>query len=177
MCLFTNDVECNCIFPPLEQVPEKVAAMNSGSSQFRPPPSKAIKALYGLGFGPLLGRFILLLTTTGRKSGLPRVTPLQYEEVGGAYYVGSARGTKADWFRNILVNPCVQVRVKSRKFEALAKPVTDPCRIADFLELRLERHPAMVGAILKSEGLPASPTHAELEAYAQRLAMVIIHPR
>ena len=151
--------------------------MNSGSSQFRPPPSHLIRALYRLGFGPLLGRVILLLTTTGRKSGLPRVTPLQYEEIDGAYYVGSARGTKADWFRNILANPCVQVRVKSHQFEGFAEPVTDPCRIAGFLELRLKRHPGMVGAILKSEGLPASPARVELEAYARNLAMVIIHPK
>jgi deazaflavin-dependent oxidoreductase (nitroreductase family) len=150
--------------------------MNDSSGQFRPPPSNVIKALYGSGFGPLLGRFILLLTTTGRKSGLPRVTPLQYEEIDGAFYVGSARGTKADWFRNILADPCVQVRVKSLRFEGMAEPVIDPCRIADFLELRLKRHPRMVGAILRSEGLPASPRRTELEAYAAHLAMVIIHP-
>ena len=39
--------------------------------------------LYSLGLGPIYGRLVLLLTTTGRKSGLPRVTPLQYEEVNG----------------------------------------------------------------------------------------------
>lgn len=150
--------------------------MNDSSSQFRPPPSKVIKVLYGAGLAPFLGRLILLLTTTGRKSGLPRVTPLQYEEIDGDYYVGSARGTKADWFRNILANPCVQVRVKSHQINGTAEPVTDPGRIADFLELRLMRHPQMVGAILRSEGLPASPRRAELEAYAARLAMVIIHP-
>ena len=46
-------------------------------------------------------RMVLLLTTIGRKSGLPRITPLQYEEIDGAYYVASARGAQADWFRNI----------------------------------------------------------------------------
>ena len=34
---------------------------------------------YAIGLGPLLGRFVLLMTTTGRKSGRRRVTPLQYE--------------------------------------------------------------------------------------------------
>ncbi|HUS79158.1 MAG TPA: nitroreductase/quinone reductase family protein [Patescibacteria group bacterium] len=41
-----------------------------------------------------MGRMVLLLTTTGHKTGLPRVTHLQYEEVDGAYYVGSMRGTR-----------------------------------------------------------------------------------
>jgi deazaflavin-dependent oxidoreductase (nitroreductase family) len=143
---------------------------------FRPPPTKIIKILYHLGLGPLIGRFILLLTTTGRKSGLLRVTPLQYEEVDGAIYVGSARGAKADWFRNILVDPHVQVQVKSRQFAGMAETVTDADRIAEFLILRLRRHPRIVGAILRSEGLPASPCREELVAYAQHLAMVIIRP-
>ncbi len=145
--------------------------------QLHPPDARLIKILYAIGLGPLIGRLILLLTTTGRKSGLPRVTPLQYEEIDGAIYVGSAKGTRSDWFQNILANPCVKIRVKSRQFEGMAEPVTDPTRIADFLEIRLKRHPQMIGAILKSEGLPAAPSRAELEAYAGKLAMVVIQPR
>ena len=148
--------------------------MQTEPPPFRPPPARIIQSLYRLGLGPLVGRFILLLTTTGRKSGLPRVTPLQYEEVDGLIFVGSARGTKADWFRNIQADPHVQVRVKSRQFAGIAEAITDADRIADFLELRLKRHPRMVGAILKSEGLPATPDRVELEAYARRLAIVII---
>jgi deazaflavin-dependent oxidoreductase (nitroreductase family) len=135
-----------------------------------------VRALYVLGLGPVIGHVILLLTTTGRKTGLSRVTPLQYEDIDGAIYVASAKGTRAHWFRNILANPRVHVRIKSRRFEGLAQPVTDASRIADFLELRLRRHPKMIGAILRSEGLPEHPDRADLEKYAQKLAMVIIHP-
>ena len=63
---------------------------------------------YHKGIGP--SRIVLLLTTTGRKSGLPRTTPLQYEEINGAYYVGSTRGSQADWFQNIQADPYVQVQ-------------------------------------------------------------------
>ena len=151
--------------------------MHSDQRQFRPPPPALMRTLYRLGLGHVVGRMILLLITTGRKSGLPRVTPLQYEEVDGLVYVASALGTKADWFLNILADPCVQVQVGlRRRFEGLAETVTDPGRIADFLELRLKRHPKMVGAILKSEGLPETPSRVELEEYAQRLAMVVIRP-
>ena len=142
----------------------------------RPPDVRVFKTLYALGLGPLVGRLVLLLTTTGRKSGLPRVTALQYEEIEGAIYLGSSRGTRADWFQNLVANPCVSVRVKSRQFSGQAEPVTDLVRIADFLELRLKRHPRMVGAMLKSEGLPATPSRAELEAYAGKLALAIIRP-
>jgi len=141
------------------------------------PPNRLILRLYAGGLAPLLGRFILLLTTTGRKSGLPRTTPLQFEQVDGAYCVGSARGTQADWFRNIRLEPQVTVRVKNHVFDGLAEPVTDPARVTDFLELRLRRHPRMVGKILQMEGLPSRPTRSQLEGYARRLAMVIIHPK
>ncbi len=135
------------------------------------------RCLYAIGLGPLVGRVILLLTTTGRKTGLTRVTPLQYEEIDGKYYVGAARGQKADWFRNILANPRVKVQVKSLKFAAAAEPVTDLARIADFLEIRLQRHPFMIGLIMqKAHSLPKRPTRQQLEKLAATEAMVVITP-
>ena len=146
------------------------------SAQQPTPPNHVMKTLYAIGLGRLVGRLVLLLTTTGRKTGLPRVTPLQYEEIDGAIYLGSSRGQKADWFRNILADPHVEVRVKARRFRGVAETVTDPLRIADFLELRLRRHPKMIGAIMQREGLPAWPERAQLEAYAAKLTMVVIWP-
>jgi deazaflavin-dependent oxidoreductase (nitroreductase family) len=131
---------------------------------------------YALGLGPLMGRLVLLLTTTGRKSGKPRVVPLQYEEADGKYFLGSSRGVEADWVRNIRANPKVEVRVKSRRFSGTAEIVTDAGRIADFLELRLRRHPRMVGAMMKGEGLAGAPGRKDLEKYAAQLAMVVITP-
>lgn len=142
----------------------------------RPPDVRMFKMLYALGLGSLVGRLILLLTTTGRKSGLPRVTALQYEEAEGAIYLGSSKGPRADWFQNLMADPHVSVRVKSRQFSGMAQPVTDPARIADFLELRLRRHPRMIGAMLKSEGLPGIPSRAQLETYASQLALAIVRP-
>ncbi|MBN1538362.1 MAG: nitroreductase family deazaflavin-dependent oxidoreductase [Anaerolineales bacterium] len=145
-------------------------------AEFKPPPKTMILRLYRSPLGLLLGRFILLLTTRGRKSGLPRVTPLQYEKVDGDYCLGSARGVKADWVRNILTCPEVELQVKNKKISGKADVVTDPMKIADFLELRLRRHPVMVGRIMEMDGLSRAPSRAELEAYAVNLAMVIVHP-
>lgn len=138
---------------------------------------KLHRALYVIGFGPVIGRIILLLTTTGRKSGLKRVTPLQYEEINGKYYLGSARGTQADWVRNIQASPQVEVRVKSSTFRGQAEVVTDPGRMADFVEIRLERHPFMIGLIMqKAHGLPKHPSREQLEKLAEKEALVIITP-
>lgn len=132
--------------------------------------------LYALGLGPIYGRMVMLLTTIGRVSGKERVTPLQYEEIDGVIYIASARGVKADWYRNILANPHVTVRIKGRQFAGLAEPTTDPKPIADFLEIRLQRHPRMIGMLLRREGLAKNPSRCELEDFAANKAMVIIRP-
>ena len=138
---------------------------------------KLHRGFYAIGLGPLIGRIILLLTTTGRKSGLKRVTPLQYEEIDGKYYLGSARGLKADWVRNIQANASVNIRVKSLSFQGQAEVVTDPSRFADFIEMRLERHPFMVGMIIqKVHGLPKEPSREQLEKLAEKEAFVIVEP-
>jgi deazaflavin-dependent oxidoreductase (nitroreductase family) len=138
---------------------------------------KIHRLLYAMGLGPLIGRIILLLTTVGRKTGLKRVTPLQYEEIDGKYYLGAARGLQADWVRNIQCNPQVEICVKSSRFHGQAEVVTEPSRIADFIEIRLQRHPFMVGTIMqKAHGLPKQPSREQLEKLAEREALVIITP-
>jgi deazaflavin-dependent oxidoreductase (nitroreductase family) len=131
---------------------------------------------YTLGLGPLMGRLVLLLTTTGRRSGKPRVVPLQYEEIDGKYYLGSSRGLEADWVKNILADSKVKVRVKARHMNGTAEVVTDTDRIADFLAVRLQRHPRMIGAMMKAEGLAGAPGRPDLEKYAAGIALVTITP-
>ena len=132
---------------------------------------------YAIGLGPLIGKLVLLITTTGRKSGKPRVTPLQYEKIDGDYYLGAARGYKSDWVRNIQHNPLVKIRVKSKQFEGYAKIITDPTQIAMFLAYRYQRHPRMMTSMLQGEGLSMPPKRSELENYAKNLVMVIVHPQ
>jgi len=121
-------------------------------------------------------RLVLVLTTRGRKSGLPRHTPLQFEVIDGVYYVASARGVQADWYRNILANPNVEIQIQERRFPARAEAISDPTRIADFLEIRLQRHPRMIGAMLRLEGLPSKFDRAALEQFSAGKALVAIHP-
>jgi len=65
-----------------------------------------------------MGRNMLLLTTTGRKSGRERTTPLLYIRDGDnlvviASYGGSDRDP--DWWQNLEKNPEAHVRAGSRK--------------------------------------------------------------
>lgn len=121
-------------------------------------------------------QLVLVLTTIGRKSGRPHKTPLQYELVDGNYYVGSARGTKADWYRNLLSHADVTLEIGGKEISARAEAITEPSRIADFLELRMERHPRMMNLMMRLEGLPADFTRIQLEEFASHRALVILHP-
>ncbi len=131
---------------------------------------------YAIGLGPLIGRLVLLLTTIGRKSGQPRVTPLVYEERDGVFLIASARGPEADWLHNIQRNPNIQVRVGRRQFAARAELVTDATKIADYLGRQLIQNPGMFGRIMQMEGLSRSPSRAELESVASRRPMVLLRP-
>lgn len=132
--------------------------------------------LYSSGLGWVVGWIILLLEHTGRRSGVRHATPLQYEIIDGLYYVGAARGTKADWYRNILVNPQVRVRVGRLAFEGWAEPISEPAQVIAFLKYRFKRHPIIMGLMMKMHKLPMHPSDAQLEGLAKTLAIVILHP-
>ena len=141
-------------------------------AKFKPGPILA----YKIGLAPLIGRFVLLLTTTGRRTGLQRVTPLQYEVIDGVYHIGAVFGTKSDWVRNIQADPRVQVRVKNKFFHGHAEIHTDPEDIADFIQYRMSKHPQLIGLIMKLDGFTSKPSREELIEYSKSLALVRIAP-
>jgi deazaflavin-dependent oxidoreductase (nitroreductase family) len=128
------------------------------------------------GYGPKnrASKRVLVITTIGRKSSQLRSTPLQFEEVDGVYYVASARGPHADWYRNIIANPQVEVRVNDQNFQTSAELISEPWKIADFLDLRLKKHPLFMGILLRLEGLPRKYSRTDLEEFAKRLAIVAL---
>jgi len=70
------------------------------------------------------GVFTLLLSTTGRRSGKRRTTPLIYGESEGDYVVVASKGGAADhpdWYRNLVAHPEVEVQVGADVFAATAR--------------------------------------------------------
>ncbi len=82
--------------------------------------------IYKLGLGWLIDKRVLLLHTTGRKTGKHRITPLEYshDSAAGAYTALAEWGGKTDWYRNACANPQVYVQVGRRAFHAFARPVS-----------------------------------------------------
>lgn len=73
--------------------------------------------------GPLAGFPLLLLTTTGARSGQRRVSPLAYRAEGDRLFVFASKGgapTSPDWYHNLVAHPEVTVEVGAETFEATA---------------------------------------------------------
>ncbi len=73
------------------------------------------------------GTTTLLLTTTGRKTGKERTTPLIYQPDGDAYLVVASKGGADEpplWYRNLQADPEGKVQVKGDRFTARARTAT-----------------------------------------------------
>ena len=77
--------------------------------------------------GPFEGAPMLLLTTTGAKSGQARTAPLVYLPDGDRYVVFASKAgapTNPDWYHNLVANPSVSVEVGSDRTDADAVVLT-----------------------------------------------------
>jgi deazaflavin-dependent oxidoreductase (nitroreductase family) len=73
--------------------------------------------------GMFEGAPVLLLTSTGAKSGQPRVSPLVYTTDGDRLVIIASKGgapTNPDWFHNLRANPEVTLEVGTERFPARA---------------------------------------------------------
>jgi deazaflavin-dependent oxidoreductase (nitroreductase family) len=81
------------------------------------------------GLGPLFSTPVLgslmVLRTTGRKSGQPRDVPLGYAILDGCVYCIAGFGVETQWFRNIQADPAVEVVLPTATFRGIAEEVTD----------------------------------------------------
>lgn len=74
--------------------------------------------------GMFKGGQLLLLTSTGAKSGKTRVNPLAYTRDGDRYVIIASKGgapTNPDWYHNVVANPDVMVELGNERFSARAR--------------------------------------------------------
>jgi deazaflavin-dependent oxidoreductase (nitroreductase family) len=77
--------------------------------------------------GDRAGSDMLLLSTTGAKSGELRVNPVAYLADGDRLLVFASKGggpTSPDWYHNLVANPLVTVEVGTETYEAGATALT-----------------------------------------------------
>ncbi len=78
--------------------------------------------------GPFEGAPMVLLTTTGARSGVERTTPLVcLEGDDGTVYVFASKGgapTHPAWYHNVVAHPEVTVERGTERYEAAATPLS-----------------------------------------------------
>jgi len=76
--------------------------------------------------GPFKGADVLILTTTGAKTGKPRENPLAFSSENGDYVVVASKGgapTNPAWYHNLVANPVVTVEALGETFKARARVI------------------------------------------------------
>jgi deazaflavin-dependent oxidoreductase (nitroreductase family) len=134
------------VTPPPGQAPAtRVDARLYGDLPYGPTLTRLLEPMHGAfiafnrwfavpalraGLGPLFSTPILgslmVLRTTGRKSGQPRDVPLGYAIVDGSVYCIAGFGARTQWYRNIVADPAVEVLLPMGAFRGHAEEVTDP---------------------------------------------------
>ena len=74
---------------------------------------------------------LLLLHTTGAKSGLPRLNPAAYTEDRDRFVIIASKGgadAHPDWYYNLVANPNVTIEVGTEKYDAVATVAEEPER-------------------------------------------------
>ena len=109
------------------------------------------------------GRTLLILHTTGAKSGKERVTPVVTKEDGDRLVVVASKGgapTHPDWYHNLVANPIVGIEYGTEEFQATAESTSEPER-----------------SQLYARFVADMPAFAEYEKQAARVIPVVILTR
>ena len=86
--------------------------------------------LFRLGFGPFIGNpltgYIMVLKTTGRKTGKIRHTPVNYAILEGRIYCVSGFRQRSDWYHNLRLQPAVELILPIGVVMGTATEISDP---------------------------------------------------
>jgi deazaflavin-dependent oxidoreductase (nitroreductase family) len=87
-------------------------------------------AMFRLGFGPFISNpysgYVMVIATTGRKTGLRRRTPVNFARGIDEVYCISGFGRTSDWYRNLLADPNCHVWVGGEGWQGRAEVLADP---------------------------------------------------
>lgn len=118
------------------------------------------------------GNFIMIITTTGRKSGKRISTPIGYQWDGNTVVGFNARGI-SNWYKNIAQNPLVTLEIKKKTYQMRAAYVTDTNEIRQILELYKREQPNMLERFF---GVSADASGDDLMKAAETVRFVRFHP-
>lgn len=137
--------------------------------------ARAPLVLWRMGLGKVLGQIFVVITTRGRKSGLPRRAVTEYLPLRGKLYVPAAYAPRAQWYKNLLADPHVTVQTWQGPEAMRATRVTDDAELLAVWEGFRRRDWPMLALYLRGLGIdPRDP--AGLVARKDRVYFVRFDP-
>jgi deazaflavin-dependent oxidoreductase (nitroreductase family) len=139
---------------------------------------KAPRVLYRLRLGWLLGHRFLLLTHRGRTSGRVYQTMLEvvrYDRATRESIVVSGYGAQADWYRNVLAHPALEVRTGGQRYQPEQRLVPVEEREAILATYRA-RNPRLLKWLMGVLGYAYDGSAAGLRRLAEQMPMVGFRP-
>ena len=130
--------------------------------------------LWRLGLGPIIGRVLILITQTGRKSGLPRRTMVEYHKLDGVKYAPCAFGPQSDWYQNILADSHLTIQTAYGVESVTATRVTSDQELLAVYNLFRRRDPPLLRLYLVSLGIQDNP--ADVLANKERIYWLRFDP-
>lgn len=124
---------------------------------------------------PSVSGRIMVITHTGRRSGIKYRTPLNYAVVDGELYCTAGFGSESDWYRNILVNPQIEVWLPDSRWQATIEDISSSPRRLELLR-QVVIASGIVGPLLGVDGSRMSDedfnnlTHDYRLLHIQRIA-------
>jgi deazaflavin-dependent oxidoreductase (nitroreductase family) len=134
--------------------------------------------LYHSHLGWLMGYRFVLLTHTGRKSGLPRQTVLEvvrYHKKTGACVVASGWGVKSDWFQNVTANPKIVYQVQNRRLAGIAERLAPEEGAQELFEYA-RHYPLAFRELARFMGYRVDESEEDIRAVGRTLPMFFFKP-
>jgi deazaflavin-dependent oxidoreductase (nitroreductase family) len=118
------------------------------------------------------GNVLMVITTTGRKSGKKFSTPIGYVQDNRMYY-GFNLGGHANWYKNAMANPRVTLNIKGKPIEATVEPIITDDELLHVLNIYKQKVPNQLERFF---GVSKDATGAELLKAKERVVFVRFRP-
>lgn len=118
------------------------------------------------------GNIIMVITTTGRKSGRSYTTPIGYQRDGDSVIAFNVGG-RSNWYKNVLQNPAATLMIKGQTMQVRGRLITDKAEIAQVVDLYLKEQANIVERFWK---LTASASAEERMKLTEHIKFIRFQP-
>lgn len=126
------------------------------------------------GLGPIVGRYVMIITQMDHKTGNPSKTSIDFFEMNGIKYVANSLGVQSPWYRNILANPRVSIQTSDGTEQMVAVPISQDDELITIIEWLIARNPKFIKRYVQEFGV--QPTRKDILQHKKDLIFLRFDP-